>query len=278
MATTRPRSQPPKQTATQSPTADAASKSGRIVVVVPTYNERANLPRLVPAILEHGAHYQLVIVDDSSPDGTGQLAEELAGRYPGRMQVVHRPKKLGIGPAYVAGFAAALRRDADIIVQMDADLSHDPADLPRLVAAATQHDLVLGSRYVPGGGTTGWPLPRRLLSRLGGIYARLILGVPVADLTGGFKVWRRPMLAALDFDQVRADGYGFQIETTYRALEQGGRVIELPIIFADRVAGASKLSRRIVIEAAIVVWRLRLERRRRSRAAAPRPEPLDRNS
>lgn len=248
----------------------------RVVVVVPTYNERDNLDRLVPALLGHGAHYSLIIVDDNSPDGTGRLAEALATRYPGRMQVIHRPRKLGIGPAYVAGFGVALAGNAAVIVQMDADLSHDPADLPRLVAAAGDHDLVLGSRYVPGGGTTGWPFPRRLLSKLGGRYARLVLGVPVADMTGGFKAWRRPLLAALNLDQVRADGYGFQIETTYRALQHGARLIELPIVFADRVAGASKLSRRIVVEAALVVWRLRLEARGRSQPA-PRPhgQPSD---
>jgi dolichol-phosphate mannosyltransferase len=263
------------------PSAMAASDAGsgvgslrpRVVVVVPTYNELANLPRLVPEILNHGPNYHLLIVDDSSPDGTGQLADHLATRHPGQVSVVHRPAKRGIGPAYVAGFAAALDCDPDLIVQMDADFSHDPADLPRLVAAASEHDLVLGSRYVEGGGTTGWPFARRLLSQLGGVYARLILGVPIADLTGGFKVWRRPLLASLDLEHVQADGYGFQIETTYRALQQGARVTELPIIFADRVAGASKLSRRIVLEAAIVVWQLRFEHSRRARTAANQSSP-----
>jgi dolichol-phosphate mannosyltransferase len=245
------------------------------VVVVPTYNEAANLPRLVPAILGHSEHVHLVIVDDGSPDGTGRLADALAAEYPDRMQVVHRPKKTGIGPAYVAGFATALERGADLIVQMDADFSHDPADLPRLVAAATEYDLVLGSRYVSGGGTVGWSLARRLLSRLGGGYARVVLGVPIADLTGGFKVWRRPVLARLNFDRVRADGYGFQIETTYRALAQGARVAEVPIVYFERVAGASKISRRIVVEAAILVWRLRLEGIRRAGAAS---EPFQRDA
>ncbi|MDQ3692807.1 MAG: polyprenol monophosphomannose synthase [Chloroflexota bacterium] len=237
---------------------------------MPTYNEAGNLERLVPAVLGHGPHYRLVIVDDGSPDGTGRLADTLATRFMGRIEVIHRSRKRGIGPAYVAGFAAAMATGAEIVVQMDADLSHDPADLPRLVAAAADADLVLGSRYVPGGGTIGWPLPRRLLSKLGGHYARLVLGVPVADLTGGFKVWRRSLLAALDFDQVRADGYGFQIETTYRAIQHGARLIELPIVFADRIAGASKLSRRIVIEAAVIVWRLRLEPRNRTRTTRHR--------
>jgi dolichol-phosphate mannosyltransferase len=241
-----------------------------VVVVIPTYDERENLGAVATDVLALGDAYRLIVVDDASPDGTGELAEALVTAHPGRVRVLHRPAKRGIGPAYVAGFRLALEDGAELIAQMDADRSHDPADLPRLVAAAATHDLVLGSRYVPGGGTTGWPLGRRLLSRLGGRYARAVLGVPIADLTGGFKVWRRGTLAALDLAGVRADGYGFQIETTYRALRRGARVIELPIVFADRVAGASKLSRRIVLEAAIVVWRLRLEGRRAPLAAGGR--------
>ena len=241
-----------------------------VVVVIPTYNERENLGSVVADVLALGETYRVIVVDDASPDGTGVLADELAATHPGRVRVLHRPSKRGIGPAYAAGFRAALGDNADLIAQMDADRSHDPADLPRLVAAAAGSDLVLGSRYVPGGGTVGWPLGRRLLSRLGGRYARAVLGVPIADLTGGFKVWRRGTLAGLDLAGVRADGYGFQIETTYRALRQGARVTELPIVFADRVAGASKLSRRIVLEAAIVVWRLRFEGSRRPVAAGER--------
>jgi len=238
----------------------AATEPDAIVVVIPTYNERENLPSLVPKILALGDAYRVLVVDDNSPDGTGPLADDLARAHPGRVRVLHRPAKAGIGPAYVAGFRAALASDAALVAAMDADHSHDPADLPRLVAAAAAADLVLGSRYVPGGGTRGWPLPRRLLSRLGGVYARRVLGVPVADLTGGFKVFRRATLAGLDLDAVRADGYGFQIETTYRVLRRGGRVAEVPIVFTDRVAGASKLSRRIILEAALLVWRLRLQR------------------
>ena len=247
-----------------------------VVAVIPTYDERENIRGVVEDVLALGEGYRVLVVDDASPDGTGRLAEALAGEHPGRVGVLHRPAKRGIGPAYVAGFRAALGAGADLVAQMDADRSHDPADLPRLVAAAAEHDLVLGSRYVAGGGTVGWPLGRRLLSRLGGVYARAVLGVPIADLTGGFKVWRRDTLAALDLDGVRADGYGFQIETTYRTLRRGARVTELPIVFADRVSGASKLSRRIVLEAAVVVWRLRLEGRRASPpiegGAAPRGE------
>lgn len=246
-----------------------------VVVVIPTYDERENIRGVVEDVLAHGEAYRVLVVDDASPDGTGDLADALATTHPGRVAVLHRLAKRGIGPAYVAGFRAALDSGADVVVQMDADRSHDPADLPRLVAAVAEHDLVLGSRYVPGGGTVGWPLGRRVLSRLGGRYARTVLGVPIADLTGGFKVWRRATLVGLDLARVEADGYGFQIETTVRALRDGARVTELPIVFADRVAGASKLSRRIVVEAAIVVWRLRLDRHRHrppGTAAAPPEE------
>jgi dolichol-phosphate mannosyltransferase len=233
-----------------------------VAIVIPTYNERENLPVLVPALLALGPDSRLIIVDDNSPDGTGLVADELAACHPGRIEVIHRPRKEGIGPAYVAGFRAALATGADRIVTMDADRSHAPADLPRLLARTMDADLVLGSRYVPGGSTRGWPLHRRLISRFGGRYARLILGVPINDLTGGFKVYRRPALASLDLAAIRADGYGFQIETTYRALQKGFRVVEEPITFVDRQVGKSKLSRRIVFEAMVMVWRLRFERRR----------------
>jgi dolichol-phosphate mannosyltransferase len=238
-----------------------------IVVVVPTYNERPNLAALAAGILDQGPEYRLLVVDDSSPDGTGELADELAASHPGRVDVLHRPRKSGLGRAYVAGFGQALARDPtpDLIVQMDADLSHDPGALPRMVSAAREADLVIGSRYIDGGGTVGWPRWRRLLSRLGGLYARAVLGVPVSDLTGGFKVWRSCALAGIDLATIRGDGYAFQIETTWRAMRRGARVIEAPIVFTERVAGASKLSRRIVVEAAILVWQLRW---------AARPHPL----
>lgn len=237
-----------------------------IVVVVPTYNERPNLEALARGILRLGEQYHLLIVDDNSPDGTGALADDLARAHHGRIDVLHRPAKCGLGPAYIAGFQRALHLAPDLIVQMDADLSHDPAALPRLVAAASDADLVIGSRYVPGGGTTGWPLQRRLLSRLGGRYARAVLGVPVADLTGGFKVWRRATLTRITPEALHSDGYAFTIEATWRALQQGARVVEVPIVFTDRVAGASKLSRRIVVEAALLVWKLRWEARKRQAA------------
>lgn len=197
------------------------------------------------------------MVDDASPDGTGEIAEALATET-GRLTVIHRPGKNGIGPAYVAGFQAALARKPELIVAMDADGSHSPTDLIRLIEAGGVGDLVLGSRYVSGGQTVGWPLGRRLLSRFGGLYARLVLGLPIADLTAGFKVYRQDVLARLPFDQITSDGYGFQIETTWHVYRQGRTVLEVPITFRDRVAGKSKLSRMIVLEAALVVWRLRI--------------------
>ena len=241
---------------------DSGTATPSVVVVVPTYNERPNLTALVDGVLAHGPRYHLVIVDDNSPDGTGLLADELAAAHPGRIDVLHRPGKGGLGPAYVAGFAHALRLQPDLVAQMDADLSHDPAALATLVEAASRFDLVIGSRYVPGGGSRGWPLWRQQLSRLGGRYARAVLGAPVHDLTGGFKVWRAPLLAQINPAALRSDGYAFTIEATWRALQQGASVTEVPILFTDRVAGASKLSRRIVAEAALLVWKLRWEARR----------------
>lgn len=240
-----------------------------VVVVVPTFNERPNIETLVQGVLALGPEYLLVVVDDNSPDGTGRILDTLALAQPERIEVLHRPAKAGLGSAYQAGFAAALRRQPDLVAQMDADLSHDPAALPDLVALAHAHDLVIGSRYVRGGGSRGWPLWRQLLSRLGGSYARAVLRVPIADLTGGFKVWRRPLLEEIDLTTLRSDGYAFTIESTWRAVQAGARVAEAPITFTDRVAGASKLSRRIVVEAAFLVWKLRWERARPVRRRAP---------
>jgi dolichol-phosphate mannosyltransferase len=243
-----------------------------VLVVVPTYNERPNLEALARGVLGLGPRYSLLIVDDNSPDGTGDLADTLATSYPERIQVIHRARKTGLGPAYVAGFRRALHAAPDFIAQMDADLSHDPTTLPSLVAAARDTDLVIGSRYVPGGGTVGWPLWRRLLSQMGGRYARAVLDVSIHDLTGSFKVWRPATLAAIDLSEIRSDGYGFAIETTWRALRCGARAREIPIVFTDRVAGASKLSRRIVVEAALLVWKLRWEGRS-AVACDPHPSP-----
>ncbi|MGI9254358.1 MAG: polyprenol monophosphomannose synthase, partial [Thermomicrobiales bacterium] len=204
-----------------------------------------------------GPEFALLIVDDNSPDGTGDIADRLAADDPDSISVLHRTSKDGIGPAYVAGFRAALAGGSPLIAQMDADLSHDALDLPRLAAATDDADLVIGSRYAPGGGTEGWSTWRRAMSAWGCRYAQTVLRVGIDDLTGGFKMWRRETLAALDFDHIAADGYGFQIETTIRALRAGARVVEIPILFHERAAGQSKISRHIVAEAAVLVWRLR---------------------
>lgn len=226
-------------------------------LIMPTYNERANLDGIVRAAaaeLQRAAPdaHRILIVDDNSPDGTGQLADALAAELE-TVQVLHRPAKRGLGHAYLAGFAHALAGGAELVIEMDADFSHDPRYLPQLVAAAHEADLVLGSRYVPGGGVRDWGLVRRLISRGGGLYARLILRVSVRDLTGGYKCIRRSVLEAIDLDSVRAEGYVFQIEVTYRALVAGFIVREIPIVFADRAAGKSKMSSRIALEAMWVV-------------------------
>jgi len=234
--------------------------NGDVLVIVPTYNEQANITALISAILECPGKFCVLVVDDSSPDGTGKRVDAVAVANPSRVGVLHRPSKQGIGPAYIAGFRVALAGDFSRIATMDADFSHDPEDLVRLVQASNGVDLVLGSRYVPGGSTEGWPAARKLLSRLGGRYAQLVLGVPIAYLTGGFKVFHRDALESLDLEKIRSDGYVFQIETTYRIWEQGLTVTEVPIRFVDRVAGKSKLSRRIVLEAIYQVWRLRFQR------------------
>ncbi len=230
-------------------------------VVLPTYNELENLERFVAALQEVFAANELdgriIVVDDNSPDGTGAIADGLAVRY-GNLSVIHRSRKQGIGPAYVAGFKEALKTDTDHIFEMDCDFSHDPANIPAFLEAAGNADLVLGSRYVPGGKVENWSLMRRLISRWGGIYASRVLGVPVSDLTGGNKCFHRRVLEALDLDSVSSQGYGFQIELTYRAIKKGFRVREIPITFSDRQLGQSKMSKRIVFEAALVVWKLRL--------------------
>jgi len=229
-------------------------------VVVPTYNEAENIQRLTGELLQvfdrEGFDGHVLVVDDSSPDGTAMLVDAIAERDP-RVSVLRRRQKEGIGPAYLAGFREALASGAQLICEMDADLSHDPADVARLVAAARDADLVLGSRYVPGGGVARWGPLRRLISRGGSWYARRILGVGIRDLTGGFKCFRRVVLETLPLDQVAAAGYVFQIEMTYRAILAGFRVAEVPITFTERTLGQSKMSGGIVKEAAIRVPRLR---------------------
>jgi dolichol-phosphate mannosyltransferase len=227
-------------------------------LVLPTYNEASNLEPIVDAIRDRlPARHHLLVVDDSSPDGTGEIADRLAAED-ADLSVLHRARKEGLGPAYVAGFREALAGGADLIGQMDADFSHDPEDLPRLLAAAGDADVVLGSRYVPGGGVEEWGPVRRIISRGGCAYARAMLSVRVRDLTGGFKVFRREVLESIDLGSISAFGYAFQVETTYRAIRSGFRVLELPITFRDRRVGQSKMTKRIVFEAAWRVPALRL--------------------
>ena len=233
--------------------------AARACVVLPTYNEKENLPQIAPAILAASAELDLLVVDDNSPDGTGALADALAQSDP-RVRVLHRARKEGLGRAYLAGFAEALAAGYGRILEMDADFSHDPDRLPALLAASRDADLVLGSRYVEGGGTVNWGLGRRLLSRGGSFYARAILGLGVRDLTGGFKCFRREVLEAIDLPSVRSSGYAFQIELTWRAARKGFRVREVPITFVDRRVGKSKMSRRIVAEALWMVWKIRFSR------------------
>lgn len=229
-----------------------------ITVVIPTYNERENIGQMVRDVLALGERYRVLVVDDSSPDGTGAVVSSLAATFPDRVELLTRSRKEGIGRAYIAGFLHALATDSPLVAQMDADHSHQPADLARLVDASGSHDLVLASRYIDGGETIGWPWHRKLISRAGGVYAGVILGVPVRDLTGGFKVWRRHVLEEIDLASIHSDGYCFQIETTYRAIQKRASYTQVPITFTDRVAGKSKLSRRVVLEAMLIPWSLRL--------------------
>jgi dolichol-phosphate mannosyltransferase len=229
----------------------------RAWLVLPTYNEAENLEAFVAAVLgKLPADARVLIVDDNSPDGTGEIADRLAAGHE-QVEVLHRPRKEGLGPAYIAGFRRALVGGAELVLEMDADFSHDPAYLPRLLEAAERADVVLGSRYVEGGGVSEWGALRRAISRGGSAYARLVLGIDVRDLTGGFKCFRREVLEAIDLDAVEARGYAFQVEMTYRALERGFRVVEVPIVFRDRRAGDSKMDRSIVLEA---IWRVPLLR------------------
>ncbi len=225
------------------------------LVCLPTYNEKENLDAIVAAILAAAPAADVLVIDDNSPDGTGAIADRLAEDP--RVHVLHRAGKAGLGKAYLAGFAWALERGYRLVMEMDADFSHDPKYLPAMVAAAADADLVLGSRYVPGGGTVNWGLGRKVLSQGGSLYARTILGLRVRDLTGGFKCFRREVLEAIDLPSVACTGYAFQIELTYRAVRRGFKVVEVPIVFADRRVGQSKMSKRIVLEALRKVWSIR---------------------
>lgn len=228
--------------------------STEVTVALPTYNEIENLAHIVPEIVVHG--YRLLIVDDNSPDGTGRLADSLAADLES-VSVLHREEKAGLGPAYAAGFDRALEDGADVVVEMDADFSHDPADLPRLVAAIEEGaDLAIGSRYVPGGSTPDWPLIRRLISKGGNLYARTMLGIPTRDATAGFRAYRADALRRLPYRQAEASGYGFQVEMAWRAHQAGMAITEVPISFRDRTRGTSKMGLPIVVEAMrlVTVW------------------------
>ncbi|MCS7179036.1 MAG: polyprenol monophosphomannose synthase [Anaerolineae bacterium] len=229
------------------------------IVVLPTYNEAENIGPMVAALLGLGIpDLRILVVDDASPDGTGAVADRLAAEYPGRVDVLHRTGPRGLGRAYIAGFQRALREGAEVIVQMDCDFSHNPADVPRLLAPIPEYDLVIGSRYVPGGGVAAdWGWERRLLSRWGNFYARTILGSRIHDLTGGFRAWRRETVEGLRLNRVRSQGYIFQVETAYLCERMGYRILEVPIHFEERRKGRSKMSLRVQIEAALRVWQVR---------------------
>jgi dolichol-phosphate mannosyltransferase len=235
------------------------SQYASALAVLPTYNERDNLTALIPAVLED-PRFDVLVVDDNSPDGTAEIVEGIALEFPERVHLLRRASKLGLGTAYLEGFRWALDRDYDLICEMDSDFSHDPKVLPRLADAASCADVVLGSRYVPGGKTQNWSRARRMISQGGSTYARLILGLGYHDLTGGFKCFRRQVLEALDLEAIESTGYAFQIEMTYRAHLAGFRVIEIPITFRERRAGRSKMDGSIMAEALLRVWQMRFSR------------------
>ena len=230
----------------------------RALVVVPTYNEAMNLPLIVPQILAQDPRIDLLVVDDNSPDGTGQIADEMAATEP-RVHVLHRPGKGGLGKAYLAGFRWALERDYEFVFEMDADFSHDPKFLSGFLARRQDADLVIGSRYKTGVNVINWPISRLLLSLGANQYAQWVTGLPIVDSTGGFKCFRRRVLEAIDLERVRSNGYSFQIEMSFRAWKKGFRLVEIPIVFTDRVEGQSKMNKRIVREAIWMVWWLRLK-------------------
>jgi dolichol-phosphate mannosyltransferase len=226
--------------------------------VIPTYNERENIAELLPVLLALSEEPDVLVVDDASPDGTAQEVERWQREAPGRVHLLQRPAKLGLGSAYCQGFQWALARDYEVLVQMDADFSHDPHDVPRLIAALDRADVVIGSRYISGVNVVNWPMGRLLLSWLANRYTRWVTGMPVADATSGFKAFRARVLRRIRWERIRSNGYAFQIEVTYRLWRLGCRIVEVPIIFVDRRSGISKLNRTIVYEAAWMVWRLRL--------------------
>ena len=230
----------------------------KALVVVPTYNERENIERLIAAVVETGPQVAMLVVDDNSPDGTAKLVEDLAARD-NRVHILHRPGKLGLGSAYLAGFRYALERDYQLIFEMDADFSHDPRYLKDFLAASREADLVIGSRYISGINVVNWPMSRLLLSYGASIYTRIITGMPVKDPTAGFKCFRREVLQALDLDKIQSDGYSFQIEVDFKVWRKKFRIKEIPIVFVDRHSGTSKMNRQIVLEAVWMVWWLKIQ-------------------
>ena len=229
------------------------------LIIVPTYNELENIKRLLPDLMALGSDIRVLVVDDNSPDGTGKLADKLAAENE-RITVLHRPEKLGLGSAYVAGFRYAIQQDVDCVFEMDADFSHDPAMIPRFIEEIASCDVVIGSRYISGINVVNWPMSRLLLSYFANIYTRVVTGMTIRDTTSGFKCFRREVLEHIDLDRVRSDGYAFQIEMNFRCWRKGYRVREIPIIFVDRRSGTSKLSRGVINEAVWIVWWLRLQR------------------
>jgi dolichol-phosphate mannosyltransferase len=234
-----------------------AEQVERALVIVPTYNERENIAKLIEAVLSQDERLEMLVVDDGSPDGTGELVDTIAAENQ-RVHAIHRPKKMGLGTAYLAGFRWALEHGYDYVFEMDADFSHDPHHLPQFLDAIRDADLVLGSRYRKGKVTVvNWPMTRLILSYSANLYARFVTGLPLDDSTGGFKCFRRSVLEAIDLDKVRSNGYAFQIEMSFRAWKKGFRIVEIPIVFVDRTEGESKMSKKIVREAIWMVWRLR---------------------
>jgi len=243
--------------ALSAPAAEGAAPIARALVIVPTYNERENIARLIDSVLGQDHRLDLIVVDDGSPDGTGDIVESIMATNP-RVRILRRPKKMGLGTAYVAGFRWALEQGYDAVFEMDADFSHDPNHLPQFLRAIEGADLVLGSRYREGKVTVvNWPIARLILSYFANVYARAVTGLPLWDATGGFKCFRRRVLEAIDLSEIKSNGYAFQIEMSFRAWRKGFRLIEIPIVFVDRTEGQSKMSKHIVREAIWMVWRLR---------------------
>lgn len=228
----------------------------RCLVAIPTYNEADNLPQLIPVVLNQGNHFHILIVDDNSPDGTAKLVKEMQKTEP-RLHLIERPGKMGLGTAYVAGFKYAIANTFDYVFEMDADLSHDPAELPKLLEKAEEYDLVIGSRYISGVNVVNWPMRRLLLSYFANLYTRVITGMPVHDATGGYKCFKRKVLESIDLDAIHSNGYAFQIEMNFKTWRKGFRILEIPIVFVDRRIGVSKMSKHIVYEAVWMVWRLK---------------------